>query len=85
MNREELLYNKIMQEIAITKQDKSMLVKTKEFTLSYNDTFTQLFSFSDKLALVAVAIICLSVNAIHFELNSQEQADFYTTIYDTEY
>lgn len=81
MNREEILYNKIMQNIKHVEQKKPIYVQLKNAIASYISVFQELFSFKDKMALVAIVFICISLSNILSQYNNSDDESLFTAAY----
>jgi hypothetical protein len=87
MNREEIVYNNIMQNIAFVVQNKPITVQLKDIAISYINALQNLFSFSDKIALATICIVCICLSHIQSTSTNTQQINedsIYTLIYETD-
>lgn len=86
MNREEIVYNKVMHNISQIKQEKPLKQQANDWLIFLNYLFEQMLYKQNKFALIAVIAIGLSLN----QLNSASQIDsidddaMYTMVYQTQ-
>lgn len=82
MNRETIIYNKIMQNIKHTEQKQPIFYTLKDFAGSYLDMLDEVFSLTDKVALTAIAILCISITNLNTTEVSNVEDNIYTYVYN---
>jgi hypothetical protein len=87
MNREDIVYNKIMHSISEIKQDKPVKQQVSDWLIFLNYVFEQMLYKNNKFALIAVIAIGLSLNQINLTTQTETVTDddaMYTIVYQTQ-
>lgn len=87
MNKHDKLYNRIMEQVELTPQHKPLYLQVKEYLALSIDLFNQSFTPSGRFAIVAVAMLAVSITqleALEHE-ESFEQEEVISFAYQSEF
>lgn len=86
MNREDIVYNKIMHNISQIKQEKPLKQQANDWIIFLNYLFEQMLYKQNKFALIAVIVIGLSLNQLDTSthINTADDDTLYTMVYQTQ-